>query len=93
MRVLRKPLGREFFVGIGAIPIAAPFPDVAGQVVESVGAGSVLRDGGDPLETVFTRVTGLNREFPLVDVCLKFPTWLQLISPGEKASRKTAAGR
>ena len=47
---------RELRVVVGSIPIAHPFPDVAGDIVQSVAVRRKLRDRPDASAAVFARV-------------------------------------
>src|SRR5262249_30363281 len=53
-------------VGVGPVPVGAPFPDVAGHVVQPVTVGRKRLDRGRPAEAVLERV--LVRETPLPDI-------------------------
>ena len=48
--------GRQLIVVVGAIPIADPLPDVAGDVMKPVRVRGELRYGRDPLECIRARV-------------------------------------
>src|SRR6185503_12363737 len=65
-------------VGVG-IPIGAPFPDVAGHVVEAVAVGGEAGDGGDAGKAVFCIV--VLGEIALPEVGHVFAAGGELITP------------
>src|SRR5271166_6182693 len=80
LRVARDvaDLGKLFEI-IGAIPVAAPLPDVAGHVVEAVAIsreGAHWRNAG---ETILAGI--LDRELSLVGVRHELPARLEFIAP------------
>src|SRR5262245_5876125 len=71
--IARHAAGRvEPGVSVDAIPVAAPFPDIAGHVVETVGVRGKLRDGSDTFESILTGVAILNGEPSFVNVRPEF---------------------
>src|SRR5262245_552744 len=70
----------ELRVVVGPIPIAAPFPNVAADVVKSVGVRRELRDGRNAGEAILAGV--FDGELTLERIRHRFAAGMKLISPG-----------
>ena len=91
LRVTRHtPLYRQRRVSVGAVPIAAPLPHVAGHIVEAVTIRRILRDGCKALKTVFALVAILHGEIALINVRLPLAAGLQLVAPRIRFAGKAA---
>ena len=73
---------------IGAIPIAAPLPDVAGHVIEAVAIWRKRFHGRNTGKSIFAFV--LNRELSLIGVCHELPAGFELIAPGIELSAQAS---
>src|SRR5271166_1710309 len=71
-------LGKLFEI-IGAIPVAAPLPDVASHVVEAVAIRGKRFHWRDTREAILAGI--LDREYSLVGVRHEFAARLELITP------------
>src|SRR5512138_3249114 len=92
LRVARHAAGQlEPRKVVGTIPVAAPLPYVAGDIVEAVGVRWELCDRRDAFEAVLARVAALQREPALVNVRLKFSARLLLVAPCIQAAGHSAA--
>lgn len=65
---------------VRAVPILAPFPDIAGHVVEGVGIGGKRSDGGSVMETIGGRVFFGEQSLP--DVGLPLTVREEFCAPG-----------
>src|SRR6476660_9014769 len=77
----------QSLVIVRPVPIAAPFPDVASHVVETITVGRKTFDRRDPGKTIFACV--FHREFPLPGVGHPFPVRTEFVSPRVCFSRQT----
>src|SRR6185312_15577133 len=68
-------------VGVGAVAIGAPLPDVAGHVVEAVPVGREGPDRRRALVAVGGQV--LEGEAPLPEVRARLPAGGPVVAPGE----------
>src|SRR5262249_17663667 len=75
---------------VGAVPVLAPLPDVARDVVQAVTVGREAGDGRDASPAVVRRI--VVGEAPLEGVGHPLPTGAQLVAPGVSLARKAAAG-
>src|SRR5664279_2850572 len=74
-------------VVVGAIPVAAPLPDVARHVVKAVTIRRKLRDWRDPGKTVFAGI--LYGEASLICVSHVFAAGPELITPDVELSAQS----
>src|SRR6266446_2389094 len=81
------PFG-ELRIIVWPVPIAAPFPNVAGHVVKAVTIGRKLRDRRDPGKTIFASV--FHREFSLPGVRHPFSSATEFVAPGVGLPRQPA---
>src|SRR6266404_2831771 len=72
------PFG-ELRIIVWPVPIAAPFPNVAGHVVKAVTIGGKFRDRCDPGVAIFASV--FHREFALPGVGHPFSVWMKIVAP------------
>src|SRR4029077_13908428 len=92
LRIAReRSLRNQRLIVVVAIPVAGPFPHVAGHVVESVGVRRERGNRGSTLVAVFFRI--LVWKMPLEGVRHELAAWLQLIAPGVGLSFQPAALR
>src|SRR5205814_9451067 len=86
----RLRAGRQLLVGVVAIPVGAPLPDVAGHVVQAVAVGRERADRRRPLEAVLLGV--VVGEFSLPGVGHVLAAGLELVAPGVGLAFQAAAG-
>ena len=92
MRIDRDAAGfRELLIIIRAIPIAAPFPNVAGHVVKAIAVRRELRDRRDTDEAIFACI--LNRKLSLVVLAIHLPSGLNSSPHDVGLPRQTSARR
>ena len=85
LRVASHTARGLFGIGVRAIPIRAPFPDVAGHVVQAVAVGRELADGRDAGEAV---LGGIAARGTAPARC-----WPSTCRPGETHRPRSKAGR
>src|SRR5260370_21737901 len=78
----------ELRIIVGPVPIAAPFPNVAGHVVKTVAIGGKFRDRRDPGKTIFASV--FHWEFALPGVGHPFSSGTKFVAPSVGLSRQPA---
>src|SRR4051812_43129805 len=76
-------------IGVGAVPIAAPLPDVAGHVAQAVGARWIRADGGGGGKAVGVAI--VVGEIALVDVGHPLAAGLEFVAPGVAPAGLAAA--
>jgi hypothetical protein len=93
LRVSRDVACRgKLFEIIGAIPVAAPLPDVASHVVEAVAVRRESAHRRSAREAILTGV--LDREYSLVGVRHELPVRLEFIAPRiELAAQASSRGK
>src|SRR5205085_12539279 len=89
-RVARDGSGaHELRVVVRAVPIAHPFPGIAGDVVETVARRRERSDRSEPRVAVLAGV--LHGELSLIRVGHGFASGVELVAPGVELSRESTA--
>src|SRR5205809_971163 len=92
LRVARDdPGARESLVVVGVVPVAHPFPGVAGDVIQPVARRRERSDSGESRVPILAGIR--HRKASLVRVGHRLPTRMEVVAPGVELSGQPAARR